>query len=108
MRAGAIRLEEFVALMMAGSGTLLGTAGDWRLVAACSDTDPELFFPIGTTGMAVEQIESAKQVCTTCRAQDACLAFALSTNQDSGVWGGLSEEERRIRRRAAKRAKTGV
>ncbi|MEE9414015.1 MAG: WhiB family transcriptional regulator [Acidimicrobiales bacterium] len=90
---------------MGDSGTLIGTAGDWRDVAACSDTDPELFFPIGTTGMAIDQIESAKEVCTSCRVQDACLTFALKTNQDSGVWGGLSEEERRIRRRAAKRAK---
>ncbi len=91
---------------MGDSGTLLGSAGDWRVGAACRDTDPELFFPVGTTGLAVDQIDNAKRVCETCPAQEACLAFALATNQDSGVWGGLSEEERRNVRRAARKAKT--
>jgi WhiB family redox-sensing transcriptional regulator len=68
---------------------------DWRSVAACRDTEPELFFPVGTTGMATDQIESAKRVCTTCDAQKACLEFALATNQESGVWGGTTEDERR-------------
>ena len=57
--------------------------------------------------MALVQIERAKQVCCECEARVDCLDFALSTNQDSGVWGGLSEEERRaIRRRRAARART--
>ncbi|MBO0729450.1 MAG: WhiB family transcriptional regulator [Acidimicrobiaceae bacterium] len=68
---------------------------DWRDRAACRDTDPDLFFPVGTTGPAVEQIESAKAVCHECQAQRACLDFALTTNQESGIWGGTSEEERR-------------
>jgi WhiB family redox-sensing transcriptional regulator len=68
---------------------------DWRDDAACRDTDPDLFFPIGSTGPAVEQIESAKAVCFQCDAQQSCLAFALATNQESGIWGGTSEEERR-------------
>jgi WhiB family redox-sensing transcriptional regulator len=68
---------------------------DWREVAACRDTDPDLFFPIGTTGQAIEQIEAAKDVCFECEARDACLEFALATNQESGVWGATSEEERR-------------
>ena len=68
---------------------------DWRDVASCRDTDPDLFFPVGTTGPAIEQIENAKAVCNQCEAQTACLEYALSTNQDSGVWGGTSEEERR-------------
>ena len=54
---------------------------DWRSNAACRDTEPELFFPIGTTGMATEQIDSAKRVCHNCDAQKACLEFALATNQ---------------------------
>ena len=61
----------------------------------CRDTDPDLFFPVGTTGPAIEQIENAKAVCRQCEAQAPCLEFALATNQDSGVWGGTSEEERR-------------
>ncbi len=77
----------------------------WRVDAACRDTDPDLFFPVGTTGPAVEQIASAKIVCNTCNAQQVCLEFALATNQDSGVWGGTSEEERRDMRRATARAR---
>jgi len=73
---------------------------DWRELAACRDTSPDLFFPVGTTGPAIEQIAQAKAVCQTCDAQAACLEFALQTNQDSGVWGGTSEEERRKIRRA--------
>ena len=72
---------------------------DWRRVASCRDTDPDLFFPVGTTGPAIEQIENAKAVCRTCEAQVPCLEFALATNQDSGIWGGTSEEERRKLRR---------
>jgi WhiB family transcriptional regulator, redox-sensing transcriptional regulator len=68
---------------------------DWRRHAACRDTDPELFFPIGTTGQALEQIDEAKAVCRSCEAQQPCLEFALATNQESGVWGATSEEERR-------------
>lgn len=73
---------------------------DWRAVSACRDTDPSLFFPVGTTGPALEQIASAKAVCDACDAKSPCLEFALTTNQDSGVWGGTSEEERRKLRRA--------
>ena len=73
---------------------------DWRGRAACRDTDPDLFFPIGTTGQAVDQIEAAKGVCLGCAAQTECLEFALATNQESGVWGGTSEEERRKLRKA--------
>jgi WhiB family redox-sensing transcriptional regulator len=68
---------------------------DWRDQAACRDTDPDLFFPVGTTGPAIEQIEAAKAVCGQCEAQAACLELALATNQESGIWGGTSEEERR-------------
>jgi WhiB family redox-sensing transcriptional regulator len=78
----------------------------WREYASCRDTDPDLFFPVGTTGPAIEQIANAKSVCDSCEAKDPCLDYALTTNQDSGIWGGTSEEERRqIRRRwaAAKR-----
>lgn len=75
---------------------------DWRDSALCRDTDPALFFPIGTTGMAVVAIAEAKRVCRECAVTGDCLDYALATNQDSGVWGGLSEEERRdIRRQRA-------
>ncbi len=77
------------------SRTVDWDAEDWRRQAACKDTDPDLFFPIGSTGPAVDQIEAAKKVCRACEAQIACLEFALETNQESGIWGGTSEEERR-------------
>ncbi len=73
---------------------------DWREQAACRDTDPDLFFPVGTTGQAVDQIEAAKAVCQMCGSLQACLEFALATNQESGVWGSTSEEERRKLRKA--------
>jgi len=73
---------------------------EWRQFAECRDTDPDLFFPVGTTGPALEQIANAKAVCRTCDVQALCLEYAISTNQDSGVWGGTSEEERRQMRRA--------
>src|SRR5260370_3674316 len=68
---------------------------DWRNYAACRDVDPELFFPIGNTGPALLQIDEAKQVCARCKVSEACLQWALDSGQDSGVWGGLSEDERR-------------
>jgi WhiB family redox-sensing transcriptional regulator len=45
------------------------------------------------------QIDNAKSVCTDCEVRQPCLDFALATNQDSGIWGGTSEEERRKLRR---------
>ena len=68
---------------------------DWRHRAACRDEDPELFFPIGTSGPALLQVEQAKAVCRRCSVTDECLQWALETGQDAGVWGGMSEEERR-------------
>lgn len=83
-------------------------AMDWRHDSACRDEDPELFFPIGNTGPALAQIEEAKAVCARCPVQDPCLQWALESGQDAGVWGGLSEDERRaLKRRAARnRART--
>ncbi|WP_369021270.1 WhiB family transcriptional regulator [Streptomyces californicus] len=78
---------------------------NWRLHAACREEDPDLFFPIGTTGPAVVQAEEAKAVCRTCPVQAACLEWALENRQDSGIWGGLSENERRaLKRRNRRRA----
>lgn len=67
----------------------------WRDQAACRNNDPELFFPHGTTGQALDQIEQAKAVCRQCPVINACLEWALQTNEQHGVWGGRSEEERR-------------
>lgn len=72
----------------------------WHDRSACRDTDPSLFFPVGTTGQALVQIERAKAVCRQCEVSAECLDFALRTSQDAGIWGGTSEEERRKLRRA--------
>ena len=72
---------------------------DWRHEAACREVDPELFFPIGNSGPALLQIEEAKQVCRRCSVMDACLRWAIDSGQDAGVWGGMSEDERRALKR---------
>jgi WhiB family redox-sensing transcriptional regulator len=82
------------------SSLALGNADySWRINAICRDTDPELFFPVGTTGQALLQIAKAKGVCCQCPVKVECLDFAMETNQDTGIWGGLSEDERRNLRR---------
>jgi WhiB family transcriptional regulator, redox-sensing transcriptional regulator len=68
---------------------------DWRYMAECKDEDSELFFPTGTTGPAVAQIKAAKAVCVRCDVKSACLAWALASGQDAGIWGGMTEEQRR-------------
>ncbi len=78
---------------------------DWRSKAACLDKDPELFFPVGNTGPALLQIEEAKAVCRSCEVVDTCLKWAMESGQDSGVWGGMSEDERRAMKRRAARAR---
>lgn len=73
---------------------------DWRDLAACASHDPNLFFPAGETGPAAEQIRYAKKVCAGCDVVDECLAYSIETNQVAGIWGGLTEDERRpVRRR---------
>ncbi|MFD7677442.1 WhiB family transcriptional regulator [Streptomyces sp. NPDC060187] len=76
---------------------------DWRSRSLCRGEDPELFFPIGNTGPALLQIEEAKAVCRRCPVMELCQRWALESGEDSGVWGGLSEDERRsLWRRAAR------
>ena len=76
---------------------------NWRDAAACRDADPDLFFPIGTAGPALRQIDEAKRICRACPAQTACLAWAIDHAVTSGVWGGTTEDERRAIRRPAER-----
>ncbi|MGW0856921.1 WhiB family transcriptional regulator [Streptomyces sp. NPDC002690] len=72
---------------------LAGT--DWQKRSSCRWEDPELFFPVGDTGPALLQIEEAKSVCRLCPVVDACLRWAMKTDQAYGVWGGTSEADRR-------------
>jgi len=90
--------------ILASSLALANADYSWRTRAVCRDTDPDLFFPVGTTGQALVQIARAKEVCGECPVQNDCLEYALETNQDAGIWGGLDEEQRRnIRRQSATR-----
>ena len=68
-----------------------GDAGlDWQDQALCAQTDPEAFFPEkgGST-------REAKRVCASCEVRAECLEYALSNDERFGIWGGLSERERR-------------
>ncbi|MEU3452121.1 WhiB family transcriptional regulator [Micromonospora sp. NPDC006766] len=79
---------------------------DWRHDAVCRDEDPELFFPIGAgdSGPYLRGVEAAKAVCRGCPVTGQCLAWALESGQEHGVWGGMSEEERRaVKRRGGLR-----
>ena len=77
----------------------------WRDHAACLEEDPELFFPIGNTGPAILQIEEAKAVCRRCEVVETCLKWAIESGQDAGVWGALSDDERRALKRYNARAR---
>jgi WhiB family redox-sensing transcriptional regulator len=72
----------------------------WREVGNCRESDPNLFYPLGKGRAAREQAEEAKRVCRTCPSQKPCLAFALASVQELGVWGGTSPDERRLLVRA--------
>lgn len=73
---------------------------DWWSQAACLREDPELFFPVGTRGPAVIQVEEAKEVCRRCFVRAQCLEWALAGGPDHGVWGGLDASERSRLKRA--------
>lgn len=73
---------------------------DWRDQAVCSSEEvTQIFFPVGVTGAAAVQIQDAKTVCVECPVRQECLEYAITTNQEYGIWGGTSEEERRVLRR---------
>ena len=69
----------------------------WQTDALCAQTDPEAFFPEkgGST-------RDAKRVCEACPVQAECLDYAMSKDEKFGIWGGLSERERRRLRRLAR------
>ena len=79
---------------------------NWRDRAACRDTDPELFFPEGTSGPALRQTSAAIQVCEPCPVRAQCLSWALDRGYDYGIWGGASEQGRRTIRRMIQRPRS--
>jgi WhiB family redox-sensing transcriptional regulator len=76
-----------------------GNEPAWYRRAACGTCSAELFFPVGRRGRASDDADAAKAVCARCPVRMACLRFAIETNQEYGVWGGTTEEERRPLRR---------
>lgn len=73
-----------------GSAALI-TPEPWMQDALCAQTDPETFFPEkGGKGA-----DDARKICGACEVRDECLAFALRTRQEEGVWGGKSPRQRR-------------
>lgn len=80
---------------------------DWRAGAICRTEDPELFFPVGeehTTGRGASgpvqmQNAEAKAVCRRCPVVSECLAWAIESGQDFGVWGATTAQERRAFKR---------
>ncbi|EIV93962.1 WhiB family transcriptional regulator [Frankia sp. QA3] len=79
-----------------GLGDLLGEAMEWQERALCAQTDPEAFFPEkgGST-------REAKRICSGCEVRAECLEYALENDERFGIWGGMSERERRKQRRRA-------
>ncbi|MPQ99106.1 WhiB family transcriptional regulator [Modestobacter sp. I12A-02628] len=78
-------------------GALDAETSSWHEKALCAETDPEAFFPEkgGST-------REAKKICTGCEVRAECLEFAIANDERFGIWGGLSERERRaLRRRTA-------
>jgi WhiB family redox-sensing transcriptional regulator len=78
----------------------------WWSRAACSNADPDLFFPISSSGPAVRQVARAKAICAGCEIRQACLGYALDAGPVQGVWGGMTEEERRLYVRRERRTRT--
>lgn len=76
----------------------------WKQLGACRDEDPELWFPDGHRGEWVPQILKAKAICRTCPVVEECLREALELPHKYGIWGGIDEWERAIRRRRLQRA----
>jgi WhiB family transcriptional regulator, redox-sensing transcriptional regulator len=64
---------------------------DWRYRALCVQVDPDLFFP---EPMNYVKIRHAKRICQVCDVRAECLEYAL-VHDESGIWGGMSERERR-------------
>ncbi len=90
-----MRVEEAQPDVRAG-GTDEGGALSWQERALCAQTDPEAFFPEkgGST-------REAKKVCLSCEVRGECLEYALANDERFGIWGGLSERERRkLKKRA--------
>lgn len=80
-------------------------ARHWTDDAACAGQDPSVFFPVSRKGVpAAVEARYAKSFCAGCPVREVCLAHALTTREDYGVWGGLDEDERAELRHQARLA----
>lgn len=79
-------------------------AKDWRDEGLCRGEDPELFFSSEQTAQGKANVRHAKVICWRCPSMEACGQWAIATRQPFGVWGGVSEGERRsiLRRRGVR------
>ena len=84
--------------------TAIDNRSDWWSRAACLTADPELFFPVSSSGPALRQVGRAKAVCARCQIQRACLRYALDAGSVLGVWGGTTEKERWLLKQRQRRA----
>ena len=86
--------------VIAGNDMTVRKSGGWQERANCLGVDPDLFFP--ERGASTRE---AKAVCRGCEVRLECLEYALEHGEKFGIWGGLSERERRrVRRQRAARA----
>ncbi len=84
--------------------TTTSTAVNWRSAGACLSADPDLFFPISTTGPGERQVARAKVICAGCVVRQECLEFAMTNDLPYGIWGGSTPEDRQRQRRRTRRA----
>jgi WhiB family transcriptional regulator, redox-sensing transcriptional regulator len=85
--------------------TAVDNLAEWWSRAACQFVDPDLFFPVSAAHPARAQLAAAKAVCARCPVQSECLGYALAAGQVHGIWGGLTEEERRLLRQRRTKAR---
>jgi len=92
----SVQVTEFIQLVRSGDGDA-DLASRWQERANCLGVDPDLFFP--ERGASTRE---AKSVCRGCEVRLECLEYALAQGEKFGIWGGLSERERRrVRRQRA-------
>lgn len=67
---------------------------EWQDLGRCKEVDPEAFFP-----EKGENVTAAKKICRTCEVRDKCLKWAIDSNEEYGIWGGMARETRLMFRR---------
>lgn len=88
---------------MADAFRIPGPPGPWTEHAACVGIDPDIFFP-PNGGEAFKSSARAKAICATCPVRSDCLDYAIRERITHGIWGGLTEKDRRVVRRQRREA----